>query len=103
MNWRYCLFPELKAVPEARRERLWQLANAEPFRPSEWIVILVAIAVAALAVQTLKFKARLGAGLPAFAADFVVAGAVLLVIAGPVYWRRMKRGLGAALRQSQEE
>lgn len=95
-DWRLRLYPELGSVLERDRDRIWRLAKEESFRPAENILILASIGAAAVVVRYAGFRSLLGSAFVGFAADFIVAGIVLIVIAGPVYWRRTKRGLAAA-------
>ena len=96
-RWLAHLYPELSSLPDSRRDHVWRLANAEAFLPSEFVLILVAVACAAFVVRDAGFRIVFGNGVLAFAADYVSAGSVLLLIAGPVFWRRTKRGLAKVL------
>lgn len=95
-DWRLWLYSELRDVPERDRDRIWRLAKEESFRPGENILILASVGAAAVAVRYAGFSSLLGNAFLGFTADFIAAGIVLIVIAGPVYWRRTKRGLAAA-------
>lgn len=95
-DWRLRLYPELRNVPERERDRIWRLAKDEAFRPSENLLILAGVGAAAVVIKYAGFRALLGSVFLGFAADFITAAFVLLVIAGPAYWRRLKRGLAAA-------
>lgn len=96
-DWRLWLYPELKDVPERDRDRIWRLTKKESLHAGENILVLAGVAAAALVVRYAGFKSALGNAFLGFTADFVVAGIVLIIIVGPVYWRRTKRGLTAAL------
>ncbi len=95
-DWRVWLYPELKDVSERDRDRIWRLAKEESFRPGEHILILASVGAAAVVVRYAGLRSLLGNAFLGFAADFIVAGIVLIIIAGPAYWRRTKRGLAAA-------
>jgi len=95
-DWRLRLYPELRNVPEPDRERVWRLAKNEAFRFSENLLVLAGIVAAAVVVKYAGFRALLGSVFLGTMADFITAAFVLLVIAGPAYWRRLKRGLAAA-------
>jgi len=97
-DWHLWLYPKFKDVPERDRDRIWRLAKEESFRADENILILAGVAAAAVVVRYAGFRSLFENAFLGFAADFVVAGIVLIVIAGPAYWRRTKRGLAAALK-----
>lgn len=91
-DWRVWFYPELARLPAAERERVWRLASDEPFRAIERLLIVAGFGVAVLAVRYAAFRSIFGAFV-AFAADFIVAGGILLLTVGPAYWLRTKRGL----------
>ena len=95
-DWRLRLYPELRNVPERDRDRIWRLAKDESFRPSENLLILAGVGAAAVVVKYAGFRTLFGSVFFGSAADFITAALVLLIIVGPAYWRRTKRGLAAA-------
>jgi len=55
-RWLAHLYPELSSLPDSRWDHVWRLANAEAFLPSEFVLILVAVACAAFLVRYAGFR-----------------------------------------------
>lgn len=85
------LYPELHRVAPERRARLLERARHEPF---DWIE-LAGLGLAIVAVAWLA--GRIAAVAPSVAgapmASALVAIPLVLVFAGPFYWRRTRRAL----------
>ena len=62
------------------------------------ILIVAGIAAAAVLVKYAGFRAILDNAFLGFAADFMLVAIVLMVVAGPAYWRRTRRGLDTAMK-----
>ena len=99
LDWRACLYPEIRRVSERDRDRVWRLASHENFRPGEIILIGAALGAAAVGVKYLAIRSHVANAFLTFCADFIVAAVIMVVVAGPAYYRRTKRGLARALEQ----
>lgn len=87
------LFPELRRIDPSERAGALRKAKETPFDAVE----LIGLAVALLVTVSLTRYSAAGWGLAervgAMLANFVVAIPVLVVLAGPFYVRRTRRGL----------
>lgn len=101
-DWRLWLYPELRHASERDRDRIWHLAKEESFSAAESMLMIAGVVVAAFVVRYADFRSLLGNAFLGFAADFIVTGIVLIVIAGPAYLRRTKRGLAGALKHRRQ-
>ena len=91
------LYPDLGKVAPHHRGRAMQRAKSEPFDFLELACILAAVvAVTYLTRHSMKDPTAIDR-LSAAAANFVVAVPQLLLLAGPFYIRRNRRGLRAFL------
>ncbi|HEX9275369.1 MAG TPA: hypothetical protein VGA51_03090 [Casimicrobiaceae bacterium] len=94
-RWEYWLYPELRKFDPADRERALKKAKGAKL---DWTEIMGMTLAVALTVFLTRYSAtgfglleRVGAAL----ANLVVAIPLLLVLAGPFYVRRVRRGLRA--------
>jgi len=93
------LYPELERIAPHHRQRAMDRARAEYFDTIELVGILAAIAAT-------TYLTRYGLVAPAPASrfwvaivNFIVAFPLLVLIAGPFYVRRNRRGLQAFIEQ----
>jgi hypothetical protein len=96
-DWRLWLYPDLRKLPDRDRDRIWRVAIGGSFLPAEQTLIVAGVAAAAVLVKYARFRSVFGNPLLGFAADFIVAALVLVVVAGPAYWLRTRRGLDSAM------
>ena len=96
-RWEYWLYPELRKFDSADRGRALQKAKDTKF---DWTEITGMTLAVAITVFLTRYSAagfglleRVGAAL----ANLVVAIPLLVVLAGPFYVRRVRRGLRAQL------
>lgn len=90
------LYPELERIAPHQRQRALVRARAESFDTLEMVGILAAVAAAAYMTRAgvvTSIPDRFWAGL----ASFALAVPLLVLIAGPFYVRRNRRGLRAFL------
>lgn len=88
------LYPELRGLAETRREDLLIKARQEPYDTIEWIGLIAAMGIAALALRWLDLRAVFGDSAVLFGlASFAWALVVLYVLAAPWMVRRTRRGL----------
>lgn len=89
------IYPELGRIAPHHRQRAMERARSERFDSVEFIGILAAVAATAYltryGVAGMTASGRFLAAL----LNFVVAVALLVLIAGPFYIRRNRRGLRA--------
>lgn len=96
--WEYLLYPELRQFEPGRQAGALKAAAASGFDAIETIGLALALAATLLLTRysgaTMGLADRFGAAI----ANFIVAIPLLLVLAGPFYVRRTRRGLRAQLK-----
>ena len=98
MYLRWNRMPELADLPPEERKRLWQAARRDPFRPTDflWLVVILGIAIGAgIALVYVPTNLSGWIGLPIFlAVDLglgVVINALLILRYRPIV-RRLRGG-----------
>lgn len=94
---RLLAYPQLRDFPSDQWEGVLTRARDTPFDAIEWAGIVAGVAFAAFALRS-------GAGGPGplftlYLAQFVLALPLLVVLVGPFYLRRTRRGLDLELEQ----
>ena len=100
-HWKYVLYPELRQfAPDARAQALHRASEAR-FDAIELVGLIAALAATVLITRysgtDMGFADRFGAAI----ANFVIAIPLLLILAGPFYVRRTRRGLREQLAELQ--
>ncbi len=90
------LYPELERIAPHQRRRAMEHARAESFDTLELIGILAAVAAAAYITKS-GIVTSMAEHFWAALMSFVLAVPLLVLIAGPFYVRRNRRGLRAFL------
>lgn len=89
------IYPELERIAPHHRQRAMERARAESFDTLEMIGILAAIAATTYLTRYGIVPATPSSRFWAAILNFVVAIPLLVLIAGPFYVRRNRRGLKA--------
>lgn len=96
-RWQYLLYPELRRFELQDQAGALRAAAATKFDAVEYVGLVVALLVTLLATRYsgagMGLADRFGAAL----ANFLIAIPMLLVLGGPFYVRRTRRGLRAQL------
>lgn len=88
------IYTELRGLSETRRAELLAKARQEPYDTLEWVGLIAAMGVAALALRWLDLRAVFGDSAVLFVlASFAWALVVLYLLAAPRMVRRTRRGL----------
>lgn len=101
-RWQYWLYPDLLKFATSEQGDALRRAKDGDFDRFELagigIAVVLAIALTRYSSVGLGLVERIGAAF----ANFVVAAALLFLLAGPFYVRRIRRGLAAQLRARAE-
>jgi len=99
-RWRFLLYPELKSFEPSRQADALKAAADVRFDAIEYAGLAIALAATVLLTRYSASDMGLASRFGAAIANFIVAIPLLLVLAGPFYVRRTRRGLRAQLRDS---
>lgn len=91
------LYPDLEKVAPHHRARAMEQARSERFDFLEWASILAAIVTVSYLTRYSLKNADIADSLSAALANFIIAMPQLLILAGPFFIRRTRRGLRAFL------
>ena len=98
-TWEYLLYAELRQFEPGRQAGALKAAADIEFDAIEYVGLALALAATVLltrySVADMGLADRFGAAI----ANFIVAIPLLLVLAGPFYVRRTRRGLRAQLKR----
>lgn len=97
--WEYLLFPELRQFEPRRQAGALKAAADTGFDAIEYVGLAVALAATVLLTRYSAADMGLADRFGAAIANFIVAIPLLLVLAGPFYIRRTRRGLRAQLKR----
>lgn len=92
-HWKYFLYPELRRFPPDERTRVLRTAAEARFDAIELLGLITALAVTVLVTRYSGDGMGLAERFGAAVSNFVIAIPLLLVLAGPFYVRRTRRGL----------
>jgi hypothetical protein len=96
-KWEYWLYPQLQQFPLPDRSRALQKAKESSFDAIELIgfavALVITVSLTRYSAAGLGLVERIGAAL----ANFILAIPLLILLAGPLYVRRTRRGLKAQL------
>jgi hypothetical protein len=95
--WEYVLYPELRQFAPTDQVGALRTAADMRFDAIELVGLVVALVVTVVATRYSTVDMGLAARFGAAIANFVVAIPLLLILAGPFYVRRTRRGLRAQL------
>lgn len=99
--WEYLLYPELRKFEQSSQARALRVASDTGFDAIELlglaIALVVTVVVTRYSVADMGLADRLGAAV----ANFFIAIPLLLILGGPFYVRRTRRGLRAQLAERQ--
>lgn len=97
-QWEFWLYPDLRTFAPSDQDAALKKAKDAEFDRIELagigLAIVLTVAFTRYSVAGLGLADRIGSGF----ANLVVAFALLLVLAGPFYVRRVRRGLAKQLR-----
>ena len=96
--WEYLLYPELRQFEPGRQAGALKAAGDTGFDAIEYVGLAAALAVTVLLTRYSAVDMGLADRFGAAIVNFVVAIPLLLVLAGPFYVRRTRRGLRAQLK-----
>ena len=96
--WEYLLYPELRQFQPGRQAGALKAAADTGFDAIEYVGLAVALAATVLLTRYSAAEMGLADRFGAAIANFIVAIPLLLVLAGPFYIRRTRRGLRAQLK-----
>ena len=94
---RLLAYPQLRALPPNQWEVVLTRARDTPFDSIEWAGILAGVVFTAFALRS--GTGEPGALVVSYLAQFVLALPLLIVLVGPFYLRRTRRGLDLELAQ----
>lgn len=97
-SWEFWLYPELRQFEPAGQAAALKAATDAGFDGVEQIGLIVALAATVLLTRYSAAGMGLADRFGAAIANFVVAIPVLVVVAGPFYVRRTRRGLRKQLK-----
>ena len=96
--WEYLLYPELRQFEPGRQAGALKAASGTGFDAIEYVGLAVGLAATVLLTRYSAADMGLADRFGAAIANFIVAILLLLVLAGPFYVRRTRRGLRAQLK-----
>ena len=98
-TWEYLLYAELRQFEPGRQAGALKAAADTRFDAIEYVGLAVALAATVLLTRYSAADMGLADRFGAAIANFIVAIPLLLVLAGPFYVRRTRRGLRAQLKR----
>ena len=102
-RWKYLLYPELRKFAPDDRPRALRTATEVRFDAIELLGLIIALAATGLITRYSGTGMGLGDRFGAAVANFVIAIPLLLLIGGPFYVRRTRRGLRKQLNELHDE
>lgn len=100
-RWKYMLYPELREFAPDDRARALRTAGEARFDTIELVGLISALAVTVLITRYSATGMGLADRFGAAVANFVIAIPLLLLLGGPFYVRRTRRGLRKQLAELQ--
>jgi cation transport ATPase len=100
-RWKYLLYPELRKFTPDDRARVLRTAAEVRFDAIELLGLITALAVTVLITRYSGTGMGLADRFGAAVANFVIAIPLLLLLGGPFYVRRTRRGLRKQLAELQ--
>ena len=97
-RWQYLLYPELRKFPLERQAAVLRTASETGFDIIEYVGMAAALVLTVVLTRYSAIDMGLAERFGAAIVNFGVAMALLLVLAGPFYVRRTRRGLRAQLK-----
>lgn len=91
------LYPRLREIPPATWESMLDKARDTDFEMREWIGVIGGLALVTWLVEAKVSAFATQAGLIAHLLQFVLALPLLVVVIGPIYLRKTRRGLDREL------
>ena len=96
--WEYLLYPELRQFEPGRQAGALKAAAETGFDAIEYVGLAAALAATVLLTRYSAVDMGLADRFGAAIVNFIVAIPLLLVLAGPFYIRRTRRGLRTQLK-----
>lgn len=97
-RWQYLLYPELRRFPPEQQAAALRKASETRFEAIEYVGMAAALALTVVLTRYSAVDMRLAERFGAAIVNFGVAMALLVVLAGPFYVRRTRRGLREQLK-----
>jgi hypothetical protein len=97
-RWQYLLYPELRRFPPERQAEALRTASETRFDFIEYVGMAAALILTVVLTRYSAIDMGLAERFGAAVVNFGVAMALLVVLAGPFYVRRTRRGLRAQLK-----
>ncbi|MCC6193949.1 MAG: hypothetical protein IT518_05715 [Burkholderiales bacterium] len=102
-QWHFWLYPDLRKFEATEQDAALRDARSVSFDAIELAGIGAAIAVTVVITRYSTVGMGLGEGIGSGLANAVVAFVLLLILAGPFYIRRVRRGLSAQLNRRRHD